>query len=206
MKRLIYSVVIFGFLFAACEGPAGPTGALGPVGNTGATGATGATGPAGKDGTNGKDGAAGPAGPAGKDGKDGKDGINGTNGTNGINGANAVQPKIYDFNLDISQTLASYKWPLSLSSGDIVLVYINRGSSYSPLPFRGYCSTTDNLGFEKLDVSFDAWEFRVYIENETIIPNGSTFNFRAVILKGVKAGRLKTMAYEELKKLYDLPA
>lgn len=194
MKKLINSLVFFGFLFAACEGPAGPQGPMGPVGNTGATGA------AGKDGSNGKDGAAGPAGKDGAAGKDGK------NGTNGINGTNAAQPKIYDFNLDISQTLASYKWPLSLSTGDIVLVYINRGSSYSPLPFRGYCTTTDNLGFEKLDVSFDAWEFRVYIENETIIPNGSTFNFRAVILKGVKAGRLKTMSYEELKKLYDLPA
>lgn len=187
MKKLITSLVFFGFLFVACEGPAGPQGPMGPVGNTGATG---------KDGSNGKDGA---TGPAGKDGTDGKD------GTNGVNGTNAVQPKIYDFNLDISQTLASYKWPLSLSSGDIVLIYINRSNSYSPLPFRGYCRTTDNLGFEKLDVSFDAWQSRVYIENETIIPNGSTFNFRAVILKGVKAGRLKTMSYEELKKLYDLP-
>lgn len=195
MKKLY--IAIISTLILACEGPQGIPGPQGPRGEQGQAGATGATGATGLPGLQGATGARGEKGDKGEKGDTGAAGRNGTNGTN------AAQPIIYDFNLDISGTLPSWDYPQPIDPLDIVFVYINRGNSYSPLPFRDFARTADNTDFLKLDCSFDAWKFTLYIENETVIPAGATFNFRAVILKGVKVPIGYNPSYAELASKYD---
>lgn len=177
MKSFIYSLIVISLLLSSCEGP---QGIQGPEGYPGARGATGPQGPTGKDGTN------------GKDGLNGKDGISGE------------VPKIIDANIDISNFLASYEIKDGLNPLDIVWVYLNRGSSYSALPYRGYATSVDK-DFLKLDISADIWKYDIFIKNETVVPAGATFNFRIVIMRGTKGGKLKQPSYEELKKIYNLP-
>lgn len=193
-KATIVFSIIFSVILWSCEGPAGiagPSGMPGPKGDTGATGAAGATGAQGPKGDTGATGATGAQGPKGDTGAQGPAGV-------------SIQPKIIDFNLDISQSLASYSFNAALNPLDIVWVYINRGSSYSPLPFRGYATSIDN-DFLKLDCTFDVWKYNVYVDNETVVPAGATFNFRMVIVRGSKSGRLKQPSYDDLKRMYNLP-
>jgi len=135
------------------------------------------------------------------DGRDGKTGMPGINGKDGINGA---VPKIIDANIDISSSLASYEISGGLNPLDIVWVYLNKGNSYAALPFKGYASSVDQ-DFLKLDCYADIWKFRVYIDNATVVPAGATYNFRIVIVRGTKSGKIKQPSYEELQKMYNLP-
>ncbi len=199
MKNLVFLLGVTFFLIC-CKGekgdvgPIGATGATGPQGvqvNTGATGVTGATGAQGIQGVQGNTGAT---------------GATGATGLNGTNGVNSTKPLIVDFDLDLSKTLNYYDFKTALDPLDIVFCYINRSSSYSPLPYNGYAYTTDKASFVKLDCNFDVWKYTLYIDNKSVIPSGSTFNFRMVIIRGSKTGRLSANTpYETLKKLYNLP-
>jgi hypothetical protein len=143
-------------------------------------------------------------GDVGPKGSTGEKGPKGDTGITGAQGANAVQPKIYDFNVDLSKALASYELKGKLDPLDITLVYINRGSSYAPLPFKGFANTIDK-DFLKLDCTYENWDYFISFDNETVIPNGATFNFRLVVLRGVKGVRIKPgISWEELSRLYDL--
>lgn len=194
MKKIY--VLFLAALICSCEGPQGIPGPQGPRGEQGLQGTSGANGLPGVQGMPGIQGATGATGTTGQKGDKGDTGI-------GLPGRDGSQAKVYDFNLDISRPLASFKYPLELHPLDIVFVYINRGNSYSPLPFRGFSRTTDRADFVRLDTSFDAWKFNLYIENETVIPAGSTFNFRAVIVRGVKPSG-KIPAYEDLVIQYGI--
>lgn len=196
MKKIY--IILFSAFFLACEGPQGIPGPQGPKGDRGEQG------PAGTPGLPGAQGVPGPQGAKGETGATGQKGDTGAAGRNGSNGKDAAQPIIYDFDLDISGALPSFDYPKPLDPLDIVFVYINRSGSYSPLPFRGFSYTTDRADFVKLDCSYDAWKFTLYIENETVIPAGATFNFRAVILKGVKVPVGYHPTYDELANQYDL--
>jgi hypothetical protein len=184
MKHIFkFSILsIFLALNLSCEspaGPIGPQGQQGPKGDTGPTGATGATGAKGDTG---------PAGPAGQRGADGL----------------GVVPKIYDFTVDLSKSLITWDFPKKLDPLDVVFVYINRGSSYAMLPFNGFASSIDK-DFVKLNLWADTWDYFISFRNETVIPSGATFSFRAVVVRGSKSGKLKQPTYEELKKTYNLP-
>jgi hypothetical protein len=183
MKLKILTLLFISIILSCQEGPVGPQGQTGPQGTTGQTGTQGVPGPFGQKGE---------TGPRGLEGPQGQTGTAAT---------------YFDFNVDVSQALASYKWKEFIPSNYLVFVFINRGSSYALLPFRGYATTLDGTGFEKLDVYADIWPNRIYIKNETTVPAGSTFNFRAVVIEGTKVSplRLKNPTYEDLKKEYNLP-
>jgi hypothetical protein len=98
-----------------------------------------------------------------------------------------------------------YSWH---DSAHKLLIMKNKGSGYSPLPYRGYTYTSDQKDFMKLDVTFDYYTYNIYLNNETSVPTGATFWMRAVILKGAKGGRIDLSRYEDyenLKKDYNLP-
>jgi hypothetical protein len=61
-------LLVFAFVFAACEGPVGPAGAAGQDGQAGANGLPGVNGSPGSDGAQGATGATGPQGPTGPQG------------------------------------------------------------------------------------------------------------------------------------------
>lgn len=152
----------------------------------------------------GPQGPVGPQGPTGNTGPKGDRGPAGPAGTNGIDGTTA---KYFDFNLDISTASPSYRWENFLTGSELVFVFLNKGNSYSMLPFRGYAFTIDRNGFERLDISADIWPNRIYIDNETVIPAGSEFQFRVVVLEGEKSAPLRTgkITYEYLAETYGLP-
>lgn len=197
IKPLLIITVLISLL-SGCKGekgdpgPQGATGQQGQVGATGAAGATGqtgATGPTGATGATGQTGPQGPTGPA---------------------GANAAQPIYYDFTIDLSKALPMYDLKTPLQANDIVLAYImtNKGSGYTPLPFRGYAYTADQKDFVKLDVTVSQYTYFLSFDNETSVPLGASFWIRAVIMKGAKGGRLnmeRYAAYENLKKDFNLP-
>lgn len=155
-------------------------------------------------------------GPQGPQGATGATGATGPTGPTGPAGQNATQPLVYDFQVDISKTLPSFTLPKLLDAYDVVFAYVmtNKGSGYSPLPYRGYAYTADQKDFMKLDLSLNVYTSVLFFDNATSVPTGSTFWIRAVIVKGTKAGRLatdgsssgeKTPNYEELKRKFSLP-
>ena len=193
-RKLIYNLLVFvmrkfftllfvsAFLFS-CEGPQGDVGPAGPAGPAGPTGATGATGPAGPIGATGPAGPVGPVGPA---------------------GANAQAPRIYDFTVDLSTPLASWRIPFAYDPLNVIFVFINRGSSYSMLPFAGFADSIDR-DFVRLNVYADIWQSFIYFENSTVIPAGATFSFRAVVVKGSKTGKMPAInSYEDLQRIYGI--
>lgn len=183
MKRLLYLMFI-AVLLNACQSDPG-AGPIGPKGDTGNPGAKGD---------------AGPTGPQGPTGAVGATGVTGATGATGVAG----QAKIYDFTVDLSTSLKHYDLKEKLDPLDITLVYINRGSSYGPLPFKGYAYSIDR-DFTKLDVTYENWDYFLSFNNETVVPNGATFSFRLVVLRGVKNSRIKPgISYEELSRIYDL--
>lgn len=80
MRYLVFSIIMFLLLAAACEGPKGPTGPQGQQGEQGVQGEQGPQGPAGEDGAEGSEG---PQGPAGEDGAEGPEGPQGPPGEDG---------------------------------------------------------------------------------------------------------------------------
>ncbi len=84
----------------------------------------------------------------------------------------------------------------------------NKGVGFSPLPFRGFTYTAAQTDYLKLDASFAVYPTQLFFYNETIIPPGSTFPVRVVILKGAKGGRINLERYQDYNKLkqdYNLP-
>ena len=182
MKKVLTLLFISAFMYS-CEGPQGEVGPEGPAGPAGPRGATGATGPAGPIGPSGPTGPVGPAGPA---------------------GANATVPRIYDFTVDLSQPLADWRIPFAYDPLNIIFVFINRGSSYSMLPFAGFARTIDQ-DFVRLNVYAEIWQSFIYFENSTVIPAGATFSFRAVVVKGSKTGKMPSInSYEDLQRIYGI--
>ena len=185
MKKLLTLFFISAFMYS-CEGPQGEMGPAGPAGPAGQTGPTGATGPAGPAGATGPAGPAGPIGPVGPA------------------GANAQAPRIYDFTVDLSETLADWQVPFAYDPLNIIFVFINRGSSYSMLPFAGFARSIDQ-DFVRLNVTADIWQSRIYFDNSTVIPAGATFSFRAVVIKGSKTGKMPAItSYEDLQRIYGI--
>lgn len=85
---------------------------------------------------------------------------------------------------------------------------VNRGSGYSPLPYRGFAYTADQKDFIRLDTYFIAYDSFLSFRNDVSVPPGASFLMRAVILKGAKGGRLnmeRYQNYENLKKDFNLP-
>jgi hypothetical protein len=193
MKRLIYSLVLFGFLFAACEGPAGPQGAVGPVGPqgpAGANGVAGATGTAGKDGTNGKD---------------GKDGTSAT-------------ARYYDFTQTWTGSLPGsvenyYLVKPFNKANEYILVYLKDGSFYTPLPIKGGGYESDGKTLNIVDFRFSyapltsAAEALLFVDEWNYAKNGaSSYSFRVIVAPMVAGGRLSANTpYEVVKKKYNLP-
>lgn len=185
MKKILTLVALFA-LFTSCEGPQGEVGPAGPEGAVGARGPVGATGPTGPTGPAGPAGPAGPIGPVGPA------------------GANAQAPRIYDFTVDLSTPLASWRIPFAYDPLNVIFVFINRGSSYSMLPFAGFADSIDR-DFVRLNVYADIWQSFIYFENSTVIPAGATFSFRAVVIKGSKVGRMPAItSYEDLQRIYGI--
>ncbi|MCP9763917.1 hypothetical protein [Lacihabitans soyangensis] len=187
MKRLFYSLVFFGFLFAACEGPAGPQGEVGPVGPTGATGAAG---PAGKDGTNGKDGAAG---------KDGKDGTSAT-------------ARYYDFELDwtgtTSTSVENYRIPNWDFNKFYAITYVFSGSLYKPLGFvavEDLLTKTTNV-VDMQETYTNSPTGLMFVTDLRYKENGpSRYKFRVVVAPMVAGGRMAAdTPYEVVKARYGL--
>lgn len=202
MKKhsIVWLLVIFTLLIG-CKGEPGPQG---PKGDTGTTGATGTAGPQGTTG------ATGPAGTPGVTGATGATGPTGATGSTGPAGTNSTQPVYYDFTIDLSRALPTWDFPKPITANDIVLAYImkNRGSGYTPLPFRGYAYTADQKDFIKLDVTFSDYTYFLSFSNETSVPPGASFWIRAVVIKGAKGGRLSAemyQNYDDLKRDFNLP-
>jgi hypothetical protein len=183
MKRLIYSLVFVGFLFAACEGPVGPQGNVGPVGATGATGA------AGKDGANGKD---------------------GTNGANGKDGTSA-SARYYDFELDWTssspRSTTDFRIPNFKPNSEYPLVYCIASSLYYPLPIDGATFEADGKTINIVDMKYSYGSSGlVFLSEWNYLKNGpSTYKFRVVVAPMVAAGRLAANTpYEVIKAKYGL--
>jgi hypothetical protein len=181
MKTLIFLACLsLSVLLVGCKGEVGPQG---PAGTNGTNGATGATGPTGST---------------------------GATGATGAPGQDAAQPAVYDLIVDLSVSAPFFALPKTFGGYDIALAYMmaNKGVGFSPLPFRGFTYTADQSEYLKLDASFAVYPTQIFFYNETIIPPGSTFPMRVVILKGAKGGRINLERYQDynnLKHDYNLP-
>lgn len=184
MKTIIYAILVV-VIFAGCKGEkgdVGPAGAQGATGSQGPTGPIGATGPVG------------PVGPAGPQGVAG------------------VQPSVYDFTAKFGTGLSSsvsYKMGTGgLGTYDIVLVYMttNRDKDAgviirSQLPYSG------SILYEAVFISGTTFSAQygtsgnVYIDSKTTNFAAIDFDFRAVILKGSKGGRIDLERYQNYENL-----
>ncbi|MDP1818056.1 MAG: hypothetical protein Q8K92_26625 [Leadbetterella sp.] len=188
MKKLLCTLTVLGFLFAACEGPEGPQGVVGPVGSPGLPGPTG---PVGKDGTNGTN---------------GKDGINGKDGT-------STSARYYDFELEwtgsSSRPISDYKISNFDSNKEYVLIYnISSGVLFKQLPIIDDAAT-NSAGVTKI-VEFVATygtSGTFFISDWNYTTNGANkFKFRAVLIPMVAGSRLSANTpYEVVKKKFNLP-
>lgn len=146
----------------------------------------------------GKDGAVGPQG------EKGDQGIQGEKGNAGEDGSKAYT---YDFSLDVTEELPSYPFNVWIDPQEFVLVFVKRSDNiYSPLPYDGYAYATNGI-FKKVKMSYDYATTLLFIHNETSLPAGTKFNFRAVVIKGVPGKRLSAEIlsdYEKLKTAYNL--
>ena len=184
MKGILYTMAL-SCLLIACKGPQGETGGIGPAG---AKGETGATGPAGT--------VPGPQGPTG------------ATGPQGPTGAATNNARYYDFQLDVTKVLGGYQFKTPLTSNEVVFVFLQRNDLFkSALPYEGFANDI-NKAFLKVKMNFQYADYTLYVDNDTVIPSGSTFAFRAVVVKVVPGGRVNIERYQDyanLKKDFNLP-
>lgn len=94
--------------------------------------------------------------------------------------------KVYEFTVDLSTRLPFWRPPFTKDSLDAVFVFIDRGSSLSPLPFRGSAKTVDTQKYNQLDINADIWEEFIYLENTTTLPAQSNYKFRVVVIRATE--------------------
>lgn len=94
--------------------------------------------------------------------------------------------KVYEFTVDLSTRLPFWRPPFTKDSLDAVFVFIDRGSSLSPLPFRGSAKTVDTQKYNQLDINADIWEDFIYLENTTTLPANSNYKFRVVVIRATE--------------------
>lgn len=94
--------------------------------------------------------------------------------------------KVYEFTVDLSSKLPFWRPPFTKDSLDAVFVFINRGNSLSPLPFKGNAKTVDTQKYNQLDINADIWEDFIYLENSTALPPESNYKFRVVVIRATE--------------------
>lgn len=140
----------------------------------------------------GKDGAVGPKGDAG---------VAGPKGEAGTAGANESQAFTYDFNLDVTKTLGGYQFKIPVDPQEFVLVFLRRNDSfYTAVPYAGYAFDV-NKSFLKVDFTYEFSSHTLYVDSKTILPAGSTFVFRAVVIKGAPGNRINMERYQNYENL-----
>ncbi|GAB3164728.1 collagen-like triple helix repeat-containing protein [Telluribacter humicola] len=178
MKRFIYPLLAIVLIVSSCKGPAGEDGKDGAPGPMGPKGETGATGPRG------------PAGAAGQ------------------NGQNGTTAKYYDFQLDVTEALGGHRFKTEVANDEMVFVYLQKSQYFRVLlPYSGYAFDV-NKSFLRVDMNYEYSDLTLYVDNETTIPSGTTFTFRAVVIKASPGARLNVERYQDynnLKADFNLP-
>lgn len=100
-----------------------------------------------------------------------------------------------------------FDFPSELSETDIVLVYLKSAEFYISLPYKGAAISSSGSVSSYLDVIYLYNSEKILIENRvqegsvSSIPEGTTFSFRAVVLKAYKGARLRSnISYDELRR------
>ncbi|OJV19220.1 MAG: hypothetical protein BGO21_21235 [Dyadobacter sp. 50-39] len=145
-------------------------------------------------GCSGKDGEPGPKGDTGAQGAQGPKGDAGSPGKNGTNGSQAYT---YDFNLDVTKTLGGYQFETPIEPDEFVLVFLKKSEFfYTAVPYAGYAFDV-NKAFLKVDMTYEYGPHTLYVDSNTILPTGTTFVFRAVVIRGVPGGKLNLERYKD---------
>lgn len=193
-------------------GPAGATGAKGDTGPAGTTGPRGETGAAGTNGTNGtngthgKDGATGETGPAGSRGETGAIGAQGPKGDPGtanVYYSDWITLNVTGFSGNYEATVITPKITQEILDKGVVLMFVKNSGNIYPVPYA-YATSVSTLVSTILP--------RIIVGKIIVYLSYNIFNpFRYVIIPGgvsIGAGRkkaLKSMSYEEVKALYNIP-
>lgn len=94
--------------------------------------------------------------------------------------------KVYEFTVDLSSKLPFWRPPFAKDSLDAVFVFIDRGNSLSPLPFKGSAKTIDTQKYNQLDINADIWDDFIYLENTTTLSGESNYKFRVVVIRATE--------------------
>mgnify|MGYP003405025418 CR=1 FL=1 len=173
MKIVIYAVLM-AVIFAGCKGEKGDVGPQGSQGIAGEKGAVGATGP------------------------------------QGTPGQNATLPKVYDFALRFGKSQpssATFSKIGTLSQYDYILIYAttNRDKDLgvairSMLPYDGGLLYESKFYFPVAFKASYGTSGNVYIESSNVF-DAVDVDFRVVVIKGEKGGRINTERYHDYENL-----
>lgn len=173
MKTIIYAILVV-VIFAGCKGEKGDVGPAGPQGATGEKGTVGATGPQG---------------PAGQ---------------------NAPLPKVYDFILRFGKgqpSSSTYSKIPTPGQYDYMLIYVTSSREISAgisirnmLPYNGGLLYESKFHFPASFVASYGTSGNIYIESNNTY-DAVDVDFRAVVIKGEKGGRLNLERYQNYENL-----
>ena len=116
----------------------------------------------------------------------GLDGEMGPQGPQGVQGIPGVQPKLFDFTLNLASPTPFWKLPFTLKQTDVLMIYVKKGQVYLPLPFKGEIMPEQSSNPQAFEMYWDIWNGYLFIDNKTILTSPASLNFRVVLISGEK--------------------